>query len=499
MMVTRRNFLMGFFTTTQVKRETTTSALLSTGAPDPIRHLLNRITWGPHPEEIARAREIGYEAYLDEQLNPERIDDSQLDERLRQVSLLNLDRHTIYSVQNSEYRSYQAVAKGMVWRAAYSRRQLLERVVEFWSDHFNVSGEDYMADNLVYQREAIRKNALGNFRDMLIATAKSPAMLFYLDNFINYAEAPNENYARELLELHTLGVDGGYTEQDVKEAARAFTGWTVHNGTRTGFYFNSDDHDDGPKVVLGHKLPAGRGIEDGLHVLSIAASHPTTARFVSSKLARHFVSDDPPLSLIDSMTQVWQSTNGDIKSVLRHLFLSEEFLASTGQKLRRPLDFFIGALRATGTELTDWWALEQMLMALGQMPYGWGPPDGYPDVAEAWMSTNGLLARWNVAMQLTHSAYEDHFESGYGLGTTQLYERIGQPQTAADLVDAVASQVFGAPLADPARFIDYVTDGGDGETTVLSGADIAVTPHLIARKLASLYGLMLASPQFQWR
>lgn len=486
MSVTRRDFLTGFFTT-NLERETA----VQQSVPSPIHHLLNRITWGARPEEIARAQEIGYEAYLDEQLTPESIDDSALDARLRQLPLLNMDRRAVHSVQDPEYRSYQAMVKGMVWRAAYSKRQLLERVVEFWSDHFNISGDDFNADNLIYQREAIRQHALGSFRDLLVATAKSPAMLYYLDNFINYAEAPNENYARELLELHTLGVDGGYTEQDVKEAARAFTGWTVHNGTRTGFYFNADDHDDGRKTILGHNLPAGRGIEDGLHLLAIAANHPATARFISGKLARRFVSDNPPASLIDSMAQVWQATHGDIKAIIRHMFLSAEFLAAAGQKMRRPLDFFIGALRATGTEITDWWVMEEMLQRLGQMPYAWGPPDGYPDTAEAWLSTNGLLARWNVAMRLTHSAYEDPFESGWGLGTTQLLERIGEPATAVALVDTVAAQVFGAPLPNPTPFVDYVTDGGD--------KNMPVTPHLLARKLASLYGLMLASPQYQWR
>ena len=482
MSITRRDFLTGLFTQ---------PAITQSQAISPIHHLLNRASWGVRPDELARAEAMGVEAYLDEQLNPDSIDDSALDERLRQIPLLHMDRHAVYSVQDHEYRAWQAMVKGMVWRATYSNRQLFERVVEFWSDHFNISGDDFTADNLIYQREAIRTHALGNFRDMLFATAKSPAMLTYLDNYINIADAPNENYARELLELHTLGVDGGYTEQDIKETARAFTGWTVHNGARTGFYFDGNEHDTDVKTILGHKLPANRGIEDGLHVLAIVANHPATARFVCGKMARRFVSDNPPASLIESMVQVWQVTNGDIKAIVRHLFLSEEFAASAGQKMKRPLHFLIGALRATGTEVTNWWTLEQILLDLGQPPYGWGPPDGYPDTADAWISTNGLLARWNTAMLLTHTAYEDGYESDAGVRTTRLFEQIGQPKTATDLVNAIATHVFGAPLANPSPFIDYVTDG--------SGKNTPVTPHLLAKKAASLYGLMLASPQYQWR
>ena len=470
---------------------------------DPTLHLLQRITWGPRPDEVAHARTVGAEAFLEEQLNPEQIDDAAADGRLRNLPLLNMDRRMLHQLTNSEYRSYRALVGGMLTRAIYSKRQLLERMVEFWADHFNISGEAYTEEMIVYQREAIRANALGNFRDMLVATAKSPAMLTYLDNYLNVAGAPNENYAREVMELHTLGVDGGYTEQDVKEVARAFTGWTVHNGTRTGFYFNPAHHDDGPKQVLGHTLPSGRGLADGLHVLTILAEHPATARYLCTKLCIRFVSDVPPASLIDRLTAVWQQSDGAIKTVLRTLFLSDEFQNSVGQKYKRPLDFFIGALRATGTQMNDWWVLERLLQQLGQPPYGWHPPNGYPDGAGAWLNSGGLLARWNIAQQLSHGAYEDFYGDGYTF-STNLFERIGPLDTAVtpaeaavQLVDAVSTQIFGAPLEKDAgatahaEFVAYVLDGIDEET---------ISPaHLVARKLATLYGLMLASPYFQWR
>ena len=317
-------------------------------------------------------------------------------------------------------------------------------------------------------------------------------MLIYLDNFVNVAEHPNENYARELLELHTLGVDGGYTEEDVKEVARAFTGWTVHDRTRSGFYFSGEEHDSGRKQILGHTLPAGRGIEDGLHVLTILARHPATAQFLSRKLCVRFVSDHPPQSLVDSTAQVWRESNGEIKSVLRHIFMSAEFETSGGQKLRRPLDFFIGALRATGTEVHQMDVLDEMLIDLNQPPYGWNPPNGYPDVATAWISTNGMLARWNVAMRLTHSAYSDSQETGFGM-RSRLPERLATPQTVGELVDQIAVQLFGGVLAADQRqpFVSYASNE--------QGAATPVTAHLLSKKAASLYGLMLASPLYQWR
>ncbi len=459
---------------------------------DPQRiHFLNRISFGARPEEVTRLAAIGTEAYLDEQLSPETIDDSALEEALKDLAILKMDRRTLYALQNSDWRIFETMERAFVRRAVFSKRQLLERLTEFWTDHFNINADtaEYSAD-LLKLHDTIRRNALGNFQTLLLETAKSPAMLVYLDNFVNEKEHPNENYARELMELHTLGVDGGYTERDVKEVARAFTGWTIHNATKSGFYFDADMHDTDEKTVLGHTLPAGRGIEDGLHVLGIVAHHPSTARFICRKLAVRFVSDNPPDTLVDALANIWQQTGGEIKPVLRHLFLSAEFAAAVGQKFRRPLDFLAGALRATGTTFYSQWVWQEMLQSLGQIPFGWHPPNGYPDVAPAWITTDGLLARWNVAMQLTHGAQSDA-ELGYGMHA-DLFARIGSPATVSALVDAVSEQVFGAPLlpAAAAPFIDFAGDGRGGSQRV--------TPHLLAQKLGSLFGLMLASPLFQW-
>lgn len=466
------------------------------GSEDPDLHLLNRITWGARPEELQRVREMGREAYLEEQLDPEQIDDSEADRIMQRFAMWNLDRRALYGLNNYYGRVEDGLIESMILRAVHSRRQLLERMVDFWSDHFNIPLGDEPGDLLFYQRDAIRKHALGNFQHMLIAVAKSPAMLIYLDGAENIAEHPNENYARELFELHTLGVDGGYTEEDIRQAARAFTGWTTHPRTRSGFIFQPDDHDTAPKHILGHDMPAGRGIEDGLHVLTIAARHPSTARFLSRKLCVRFVNDDPPASLVESTAQVWQANDGEIKPVLRHILTSAEFYATAGRKLRRPLEFFIGVMRATGVENTNAWAMYELLTELGQTPYGWTPPNGYPDVAPAWISTNGLLARWNAAMHLTHGVHSEEDVWGW---LSHLEQRVlppdqaGGPSTAGELVDKVAAQVFGAPLpAGDARnsFIAYVAAGGE---------NAPVDMQLFARKMPSLFGLMLASPLYQWR
>ena len=453
----------------------------------PDLHLLNRLTWGPRPEEVRQVQRLGADEYLERQLHPERLDDSSLDAKLQALPILAMDRRTAHRLTDYRTRCRHALISGMVLRAAHSKRQLLERMVDFWTDHFNVPSRDLEPDVVVFQR-ALREHALGNFRELLFATAQSPAMLMYLNNRSNEEENPNENYARELLELHTLGVDGGYSERDVKEVARALTGWTVDERTASGFYFRADVHDAGEKHVLGHTLPADRGIEDGLHVLDIAASHPSTARFLCRKLCTKFVADEPPHNLVESAARMWVRTGGDIREVLRHIFTSEDFAASAGQKLRRPLEFFVGARRATGTEIRGAYETRKLLEDLAHIPYNWELPDGYPDTAAAWITSSNLLARWNVASALTHGAYSTQDR---GL-STELFGRVGHSERVSELVDNVAEQVFARRLEEDERapFIAFASDDGGGDTPV--------SPHLLARKLAPLYALMLASPAYQW-
>src|SRR3989442_425747 len=349
-----------------------------------------------------------------------------------------------------------------ILRAVYSERQLQEVMVDFWTNHFNVfAGKG--ADRwllISYDRDTIRPNTLGKFYDLLLADAKSPAMLFYLDNFQsvspnaqlpqirpNAAQNPrrdlpmsnnpqqqrpqqqqqrrgiNENYARELMELHTLGVDGGYTQKDVQEVARCFTGWTiiaprgagaaaqgVMNGpmgdmlrTKAGtFIFRPGVHDNGEKIVLGHKIPAGGGEKDGLMVLDILAHHPATAKFIATKLVRHFVSEDPPPALVDRVAQTFLKTEGDIREVLKAIFFSPEFnsAAAYRAKVKRPFELAISAVRTLGADTNGGPQFHQWIARMGQPLYGFQTPNGYSDIAENWVNTGALLERMNFALAL---------------------------------------------------------------------------------------------------
>ena len=311
-----------------------------------------------------------------------------------------------------------------LYRAIYSNRQLEEVLVDFWVNHFNVyngKGQDRVFLTS-YERDAIRPYVLGHFKDLLLATAKHPAMLFYLDNWQSQApreDLPlpngpnaaaqrrpglNENYGRELMELHTLGVNGGYTQQDVIAVARAFTGWTIYDTGKYGEYqFNPGSHDRKEKLVLGHTLPAGRGEQDGLDVIDILAHHPSTAKFVSRELAQRFVADDPPQSLVDRMAETFTKTDGDLRAVMQTMFSSVEF-SSEGAwqaKLKSPLEMVVSAVRALSADATDPFALAQRIADLGEPLYGHVEPTGYPNTGESWTNTSGILGRINFAAALT--------------------------------------------------------------------------------------------------
>ena len=325
-------------------------------------------------------------------------------------------------------------------RAVYSDRQLEEVLTDFWFNHFNVYAGKGQTRVFIteYEREAIRPHVLGRFRDLLGATAKSPAMLFYLDNarsadprFAKDVESRlgrrgrgsqaeqlrknvptgiNENYARELMELHTLGVDGGYTQQDVVNVARAFTGWTIAGPRKADagrFLFNPRMHDTGEKVVLGHRIKAGREIQDGEQVLDILASHPSTATFISTALSRRFVADTPPPSLVERVAAVFRQTGGDLRAVTRAILTSPEFLApeSYRAKVKTPFDFVVSALRATGADIRQPVPLERTMRELGMPLYFCQPPTGYKDTAEAWVNTGALINRMNFAVALAANTF----------------------------------------------------------------------------------------------
>ncbi len=381
-------------------------------------HFLNRISYGPTTAVVAEVQNQGWDNVLESQLKPEDIDTSAIDTILAsEFPTLGLTTQQIIDADDPELveKLIPDLIVSTVLRQVYSPAQLYERMVEFWSDHFNINLLD---DRINYlktsdDRDAVRPNALGKFRDLLHANARSPAMLLYLDNYSNTKEGPNENYARELLELHTLGVDGGYTEADVVEVARAFTGWTISRET-IDFTFRMDAHDRRKKTVLGVTLKKtySGGVTDGEQVLDLLASHPSTARFISAKLIRRFVSDEPDEGLLDELTTVFMDTDGDIKALLRTIFHSEVFWASREMKMKRPLDFLTSAIRRFDLKVSEklFSYVYTRLKQLGQVPFFWHAPDGYPDTAAYWTNTSALVSRWSTGKDTAYFLPASNYE-----------------------------------------------------------------------------------------
>lgn len=464
-------------------------------APDPLVHLVNRVTFGVSPRDLARARQLGFEGFVEEQLHPEAIDDSEAEAKvaagfptvaLDQVPLEAYDRLLVAA----------ELKAATVFRAVASRRQLFEMMVDFWSNHFNVHHDDGPVAyfKTIEDREVIRRHAFGKFRDLLGGSAKSPAMIVYLDNFTNVKSSPNENYARELMELHTLGVDGGFTHGDVEEVARAFTGWTLSRIGNVGrrrnqFYFDALQHDDGARTILGAQIPASLGVGHGERVLDLLAAHPSCARFLAAKLCRRFVGDDPPASLVDRVAATFTATGGDIREVMRVLLLSGEFRASADRKLKRPLEVVASALRTLEARISPAGAqtLLAVLQVMGQLPFDWPPPNGYPDVADAWGNTNGLLDRWNLALALGSGGLP-----GVKVDLEALAAGLRRP-TPATLAGHLAGRLLSRELAaaDLRQVVRYLA-AGDSPTAPIP------RPRLRSAILGGV-SLILSSPCFQWR
>ena len=377
----------------------------------------------------------------------------------RKILLLNAPQQVV---------SYDLLSAKLL-RAIYSNRQLAEELDDFWFNHFNVFYEKGADRFLIpqYEREAIRPNVLGRFRDLLEATAKSPAMLFYLDNFQSVRadvdeknknrkvkRGLNENYARELMELHTLGVNGGYTQHDVTEVARCFTGWTILEPRKGGgFFYNDKLHDKGEKVVLGHVIPAGGGMDDGEKVLDILAEHPSTAHFISTELAQRFVSDNPPDVLINRMAQTFLSTNGDIREVMKTMLDSKEFWSQGAYraKVKTPFEMVASAVRALGATVTDAFPLANQVGNLGEPLYRKQEPTGYSNLNAEWVSSSALLSRMNFALQLAKSGVQgvkvdvDRFGNNPEVAAKLLLLRTESPQTRAAIQKAIVEQKQKSP------------------------------------------------------
>lgn len=377
---------------------------------DVITHVVGRLSFGVRPGDHARVRAFGrpteqaVEQHVREQLDPERIDDGATDARVARYAGLDASPGELY-----EYREEVLLASltsAALLRARYSERQLHAVMVDFWTDHFNIDSSkgDCRWLKAADDRDVIRRHALGSFPALVRASALSPAMLWYLDGRVNrYAapgDRPNENYARELLELHTLGVHGGYTQQDVMEVARALSGWAVRSRREVVFglgkvEFHPEWHDDGEKRILGRVIPAGLGPRDLDAVIDLVALHPATARHLATKWCRRFIADDPPLAAVNRVAATFTDSHGDIASSLHTLFATPEFVSTRRTKLKRPFHFVVSALRATGARTDGGPALHEMLRRMGHAPYQCPTPDGYVDEAPAWLGT--LLWRWNFA------------------------------------------------------------------------------------------------------
>ena len=404
-------------------------------------------------------------------------------------------------------------------RAVYSEQQLDELMVDFWENHFSIfaSKDDDRYLLTGFDRETIRPFALSRFRDLLGATAHSPAMLFYLDNWRSSVPRPypakgekpagvdggfNENYARELMELHTLGVDGGYTQKDVQEIARCFSGWTIQKPNEQGlFLYRPGLHDDGEKVVLGHKILPGGGIADGERVLDILATHPATARFIATKLARRFISDDPPQPVVDRAAAVFLKTDGSIRETLRAIITSPEFFSTSAYraKVRSPFEYVAAAMRAMGAETDGDRPVLDLIGRMGQPLFGRITPDGYSDRAEQWLSSGAMVVRLNFAGALATNRIK---------GTSVKFDHLLKGADENNRT-SIASKLIGLTLfgdvSDHTRAA--LAKAFESESPVVSPAppnvpvafDAKAGPPPPATYISELVTLLIGSPEFQRR
>ena len=625
-----------------------------------VLQLLNRITFGPRPGDVERVERMGIKKFLDQQLHPERIDDSAVEAKVaalptlsmsteelaedfqemraerraqmgnlagqkpelvgqkpEQASFLDVLKPSRPAARDSEVpsapprvstggamaastpamtttstsitaapaamqkpemplprRVIVEMAQEEILRAVYSDRQLQEVMVQFWMNHFNIfvpKGADRWLTTS-FERDAIRPHALGKFQDLLEATAKSPAMLFYLDNWLSATPNPtfqnrpapprpvaqrryggwrpfglpagqatraargnpatrpvnpnakratrglNENYARELMELHTLGVNGGYTQQDVIEVARCLTGWTIDRpGQGGGFIFRPGMHDYGEKVVLGHTIPAGRGMEDGLEVLHLLAHQPATAHFIALKLCRRFVADDPPPGLVDRAAKTFLATDGDLRAVLKTILTSREFYSEAAYraKVKSPMELVASTIRALGATTDAGVPLVQLVAQMGQPMFLYQAPTGFPDRASTWINSSALLMRMNFAMMLAGNRIAGTQVDFSGLDAAPAEDASpgttgGTAGDTADsasvgrVMDMLAERLFHGTLSAQTReaILEDMTSraGAEGAGGTVSADRSAASAAIQAvPRDRAVAALLIASPDFQRR
>lgn len=550
-------------------------------ADQQVQHVLNRLAFGPRPGDVAAVRTLGVDRWIDQQLHPERVADTAVTSFLARYETLNKTSEQLYAeypppaqalaqlqrrggtvtaedsarIREQGRRSGILLAEltsSRVARAVLTERQLDEVMVDFWENHFNVfSGKDrtryFLTD---FDTRVIRPHAMGKFRELLGAVAKSEAMLYYLDNWQSVADSGrpvlqparparaqnpraaarraaatpprpaqmpavaqrrrglNENYARELMELHTLGVDGGYTQQDVIEVARALTGWTLDRGAQGGsFVFRPMVHDAGAKVILGQKFPAGRGIEEGEAVLDLLARHPKTATFIATKLARRFVSDTPPPALVARAAETYRSTDGDIRAVLRTIVTSPEFFSADAYraKVKSPFELVASTLRAMNAVPDSTARSAQLVSRLGQPIFGHQAPNGYPETGDAWMNTGAILNRINFGLAVAGGRVP-----GVRVAMWPASKELATLPREQQ-VDGVIRELFGGAVSTDTRqvlisgtnpFLEK--RGSDSDTSFAmngngGGANNGNKRQQQAAGFAQIVGLALGAPEFQRR
>jgi uncharacterized protein (DUF1800 family) len=589
-----------------------------------ITHVLNRLGYGPRPGDVERVQRMGLTAYINDQLNPSQIADTALATRLEQFPTLAMSQQQLVAevfgpaeeqrrmlqqqqaaqaraaaaagdpamttgtaagtpptpdalrqqltpeqrmIQQAAQAAPNELMQAKILRAVMSERQLEEVLVDFWFNHFNVFiGKGQVRQYLnEYERDVIRPHVLGNFRELLGATAQSPAMLFYLDNFQSQApegavtlgpgndrrgrggqptrrpgllppgtrpgqiQIPimpppqpqpnrpqrglNENYARELMELHTLGVDGGYTQQDVIALARILTGWTIDRPQQGGsFVFRPQSHDAGEKLLLGTKFPGGKGMEEGERALDLLAGHPSTAKHIAFKLAQRFVADTPPQSLVDRAAKKFTDTKGNLREVTRLIITSPEFFSADAYraKVKTPFEFVASAARAANANIVNAQPIVNSLRTdLGMPLYGCQPPTGYSMTADAWVNTGSLLNRMNFALQLVSGGQQMQLGRGGRIGgpppppqrpdqpnrpgRANQQQLLRQQQQMARMPIQVDVKALAADTTDASRdaLVKAVLAGQASDATRETLARAETPHHLIA--------LTLGSPEFQRR
>ncbi|MEP7380758.1 MAG: DUF1800 domain-containing protein [Gemmatimonadota bacterium] len=440
-----------------------------------LTRLVRRVTNGVTEDELKLAQKLGYNGYINYHLGYSKIEDGATQTFVGQnYPLLTQTGDQLYNID--QRLVIDQLTEGALYRAAFSKRQLYERMVECWSDHFNIAFPQVNYLKLVDDRDVIRKYALGRFPDLLKASAHSPAMLEYLDNTRNRQRTLNENYAREIMELHTLGTAGGYTQGDVRELARVFTGWTIAG--RGTFTFDPTGHDFGAKTVMGQlfqAMPTSAGAaakSEGDQMLDFLTAHPNTAKFIGRKLLRWLLEYEPSAAQITAVANVYTRTQGDIPAMVRAV-LSPANVAAAAPKFKRPYHFLVSSLRATKpavrkvSTLADRW-----LRLLGQPLFYWDPPDGYPDRADYW--AGGVMQRWNFAVYLTTASGE----------VTMDINRFIAVNTPEGVTAAINKELFAGEMPDRLK----------GQLTTY----LAAQPNVTQARAREAVALALSSSTFQW-